>query len=95
MLKLGLKLFDVYSLLLVISKLFFFSFLGKAINGSTFINIRLRLGRNCYERIEDRVRNVATRVLGRTATSVDGKEIYMRTFPSVPTKTGRLNYVLK
>lgn len=61
--------------------------IGKAINGSTFINIRLRLGRNCYERIEDRVRNVATRVLGRTATSVDGKEIYMRTFPSVPTKT--------
>lgn len=94
MLKLGLKWFDVYSLLFVISKLFF-SFLGKAINGSTFINIRLRLGRKCYERIEDRVRNVATRVLGRTETSMDGKEIYMRTFPSVPTKTGRLNYVLK
>lgn len=61
--------------------------IGKAINGSTFINIRLRLSRNCYERIEERIRKVATRVLGRTETSMEGREIYMRTLPPVPTKT--------
>lgn len=95
MLKFGLKWFDVYLLLFVIFKLFFFLFLGKVINGLIFINICLCLGCNCYEWIEDCVRNVVMRVFGRIVILVDGKEIYMRIFLLVFIKIGRLNYVLK
>lgn len=62
-------------------------FLGKALNGSNFVHIRLRLRGNS-SRVHDAVRNFASIFLRRTGISMEGTEIYTRTGPSDQKRNG-------
>lgn len=55
--------------------------IGKALNGSNFVQIRLRLRGN-GSGIRDGLRNLALHFLRRTGITMDGNEIYTRTVPS-------------
>lgn len=67
-------------------------FLGKALNGSIFVQIRLRLQENSSG-IRAGVRNLASIFLRRTGIRMEGDEIYTRTIPSDGKRNG--TFILK
>lgn len=64
-------------------------FLGKALNGSTFVHIRLRLRENSSG-IRESVRNLASIFTRRTGIPMEGTEVYTRTVPADREKNGTL-----
>lgn len=64
--------------------------LGKALNGSNFVQIRLRFRGENVGRF-DGVKNVVLNILRRTGISMEGNEIYTRTVPSDQKREGTLN----
>nr|XP_034326955.1 uncharacterized protein LOC105349046 isoform X4 [Crassostrea gigas] len=55
--------------------------IGKALNGSTFVHIRLRLREN-RSGIRESVRNLASIFTRRTGIPMEGTEVYTRTVPA-------------
>lgn len=67
----------------------FIFYLGKALNGSTFVQIRLSLQENSSG-IRAGVRNLASIFTRRTGIRMEGNEIYTRTVPSDQKTNGTL-----
>lgn len=63
---------------------------GKALNGSNFVQIRLRFRGKNFGGF-DGVRNVALNILRRTGIRMEGNEIYTTTVPTDPKREGTLN----
>lgn len=63
--------------------------IGKALNGSNFVHIRLRLRENSFG-IRGGVSNLASIFLRRTGIRMEGNEIYTRTIPSDQNRNGTL-----
>lgn len=54
----------------------------KALNGSNFINVRLRCETNAVHKLEENVRTLGSNIVKKTGVSLEGNEIYVRSVQS-------------
>lgn len=54
----------------------------KALNGSNYINVRLRCETNAVHKLEENVRTLGSNIVKKTGVSLEGNEIYVRSVQS-------------
>lgn len=73
---------------------YFFFIEEKALNGSNFINVRLRCETNAVHKLEENVRTLGSNIVKKTGVSLEGNEIHVRSVQSESEEKGTIIYVL-